>query len=94
MVSQEGAASSGAVGDATHILLRISEFASSPRKRGSIFCTRQEPMDSRLRGNDDIKKSASRGGPVCTASAHSASCGDLLQSTRHPRLLLVFCPHD
>ena len=35
MVSQEGATSSGAASGATHILLRISEFASSPRKRGS-----------------------------------------------------------
>src|ERR1700682_2803934 len=33
MISREGATPSGEASGATHILLRISEFASSPRKR-------------------------------------------------------------
>jgi hypothetical protein len=53
MISRKGATPSGAAGGATHILLRIGKFASSPRKRGSSGVG-QKTLGSRFRGNDDI----------------------------------------
>src|SRR6266404_3787179 len=53
MIPRECVAPSAAVEGATHILLRIPAFASSPRKRGPSD-VRQTTLGSPIRENDDI----------------------------------------
>jgi hypothetical protein len=86
MVSQDGAASSGAASGATHILLRISEFASSPQKRGSILCNQRQWIPACA----GMTISRNRRHAAASRLHRVRAFGDLLQSTRPLSLALSF----
>src|SRR5450755_897566 len=101
MIPRECVAPSAAVEGATHILLRIPAFASSPAKARTQR-RRQTTLGSHVRGNDDIGDVMDFRNAQEQAAAPSiardprvrrsvATCYNRLG---HPRFPFVFCPHD